>query len=413
MVKIKTYANGLRLVVHSCEGAYSVSCGVLVGAGSRYETPENNGISHFLEHMTFKGTPTRTPFAISDDIDKIGGQINAFTNKETTCYYVRSVAENTEKAVEVLSDIFFNSTFKDEELDRERDVILEEINMVEDTPDDLCFDLLSEAHFGNTGLGATILGPKKNIERFNRNDVIKYRDAFYMPENTVVSFAGKISFEEAEALCDKYFANNFTRSGFVRPKIDATFIGGSKTVNKDIEQAHICFGFKGEKYASDKTDALSLMNAALGGGMSSVLFQKVREEMGLAYSVYSFVSAYLDCGSLCIYAGVSPKNQTKATEAIFSELHAFKKRGLTESEFLRGKEQMRGSFVFSRESMSSQMLLYAKYLLYTGELFDFDKRLAEINAVTLAEVNEYLRNTDIESYSSAVVARKSKHSPKN
>ena len=406
MVKLKTYANGLRLIVVPCEGSYSVTCGLLVGAGSRYETPENNGISHFLEHMTFKGTPTRTPFAISDDIDKIGGQINAFTNKESTCYYVRSVAENTEKAVDVLSDIFFNSTFDEGELDRERTVILEELNMAEDTPDDLCFDVLAEAHFGKTGLGATILETKENIEKFRRDDVVKYKNEFYMPENTVICFAGKITFEEAEGLCSRYFASKFTRSGFIRPEITSKFIGKSKTVNKDIEQAHICFGFQGVKYASEKTDAATLANAALGGGMSSVLFQKVREELGLAYSVYSFVSSYLDCGSLCIYAGVGPKNKNKATDAIFTELKAFNKRGLTESEFLRSKEQIKSGFVFSRESMATQMLLYAKYLLYTGELFDFDKRLAEINAVTLDDVNDYVRTIDTEHYSSATVARK-------
>ncbi len=406
MVKIKNYPNGLRLAVHTQEGAYSVSCGVLVGAGSRYEVPENNGISHFLEHMMFKGTNRRSAFAISDDIDKIGGQINAFTNKETTCYYVRSVADNTEKAIDVLADLFFNSTFEETEIDKERTVILEEINMVEDTPDDLCFDVLSEAHFGKGGLGATILGLKSNVESFGREDIVKYKEKFYMPENTVVCFAGKITYEQAEELCDKYFAQNFKNSRFVRPVISNTFKGDFKSLKKDIEQAHLCFGFKGVEYDSPLTDCVSLMNTALGGGMSSILFQKVREQMGLAYSVYSFPSAYLDCGSLCVYAGVSPKNVKKAKDALFDELNKFKKRGLTKDEFLRGKEQIKGSFIFSRESVASQMLLHAKYLLYTGKAFDFEKRLASINGVTCEEVNDYVANVlDIENYSSAIVGR--------
>ncbi len=405
MVKQKTYKNGLRLIVKPTDGAFSVSCGVLVGAGSRYETPEINGISHFIEHMMFKGTDKRSAFEISDAIDSIGGQINAFTTKETTCYYVKSTAEHTEEAVEVLSDLFFNSTFEESEMNREKGVVIEEINMNEDTPDDLCMDLLSAAHFGTTGLGATILGPAENVKNFQRADLLAYMDRFYCPENVIVCFIGKISVQEAEELTEKYFAENFKRGGFIAPKLENNVLFGKKTVKKDIEQAHICLAYKGCKYSDEDINYFNLLNTALGGGMSSVLFQKVREELGLAYSVYSYVSAYRDCGSLCVYAGVNPQKADIALDCILGEIEKFKKNGLSSREFERAKEQIKGSFVFSQESGSSQMLLYAKYLLYTGNVFSFEKKIEDINAVTCDKLNAFISAMDLENRSEARVSK--------
>ena len=406
MVKQKTYPNGLRLIVKQLDGVFSVSSGILVGAGSRYEGAENNGISHFIEHMMFKGTEKRSAFEISDAIDSIGGQINAFTTKETTCYYAKSTAEHTERAVEVLADIFFNSVFDEKEMDKERGVIIEEINMTEDTPDDLCFDVLAEAHFGNRGLGATILGPSENIERFTRKDITDYMDAFYNAQNVVLCFAGKITFEEAEGLAERYFVPFFKNTPFIRPQLTCDTFFTTKTKKKDIEQAHICMAFKGCRYDGGDTTYYSLLNSALGGGMSSRLFQKVREELGLAYSVYSYVSAYADCGTLCTYAGVNPKNKDKALESILNEISAFKKQGLTESEFLRAKEQNKSSFVYSQESNASQMLLYAKYLLYTGNVFSMEDKIGSINKVTREELNSFIRNDlDLENYSMAIVSK--------
>lgn len=407
MVKQKTYKNGLRMIVKRLDGVFSVSTGILVGAGSRYESAENNGISHFIEHMLFKGTEKRTAFEISDAIDSIGGQINAFTTKETTCYYAKSTAEHTEEAVEVLSDIFFNSKFDEREMEREKGVINEEINMTEDTPDELCFDLLAEAQFGKDGLGATILGPASNVDAFTRRDIEEYMAEFYRPSNIVICFAGAITFEQAEELCDKYFADKFAyNSPFEERTQSGIYIFGERNKKKDIEQAHVCFAYPACAYADEENDSYMLMNAALGGGMSSVLFQKVREELGLAYSVYSYVSAYKDCGSLCVYAGVNPAKLGVATDCILGELDAFKKRGLTESEFKRAKEQIKGTFIFSQESNSSQMLLYAKYLLYTGKVFSFEERIRNINAVTLDSLNAFIRErVDFTRYAKALVAK--------
>lgn len=406
MVKLKTYPNGLRMIVKRLDGVFSVSSGILVGAGSRLETPQNNGISHFIEHMMFKGTEKRTAFEISDAIDSIGGQINAFTTKETTCYYTKSTAEHTEKAVEVLSDIFFNSVFDESELEKEKGVIIEEINMNEDTPDDLCFDLLASAHFGETGLGATILGPIENIEKFTKTDIIDYMSKYYRPENVVICYAGNITFEQAEALTDKYFAGNFKTGIFTKPVIEHNWQFGKQAKKKDIEQAHVCYAYKGCAYGSAQTDYFTFFNSALGGGMSSVLFQKVREELGLAYSVYSFLSAYAECGSLCVYAGVNPKKKDVATECILNEISALKKRGLSESEFLRAKEQIKGAFIFSQESNASQMLLYAKYLLYRNEIFSFENKINALNSITRDALNDFILNEiDIENRSEAIVAK--------
>ena len=406
MVKQKTYPNGLRMIVKQLDGVFSVSAGILVGAGSRLETPQNNGISHFIEHMMFKGTEKLTPFEISDAIDSIGGQINAFTTKETTCYYTKSTAEHTEKAVSVLSDIFFNSVFDEKEMDKERGVIIEEINMNEDTPDDLCFDLLASAHFGETGLGATILGPIENIERFTRKDITDYMSAYYHPQNIVVCFAGKISFEQAEELVEKYFVHNFKSTPFVKPQPTHSFVFGKTAKKKDIEQAHLCLAYTACPYGSAQTDYYSLFNSALGGGMSSVLFQKVREELGLAYSVYSYISTYADCGTLGVYAGVNPKNKDVAYECILDEISKLKNRGLTEAEFLRAKEQIKGSFVFSQESNASQMLLYSKYLLYKNEIFSFEDKIKTINSITMDSLNKFIaEEIDIVNFSEAIVSK--------
>ena len=410
MVKIKTYPNGLRLIVKRVDGVFSVSAGILVGAGSRYETPENNGISHFIEHMTFKGTEKRSAFDISDAIDSIGGQINAFTTKETTCYYVKSTAEHLGKAVEVLSDIFFNSTYDEQETEKEKGVVIEEINMNEDTPDDLCMDLLAEAHFGKTGLGATILGPEENVRSFTAADMRSYTRKYYHPENIVVCFSGNVTFEEAEALADEYFADNFKSAGkFAREEKACRPLYGRLAKNKDIEQAHVCLAYNGCAYDDETGDYFMFLNTALGGGMSSRLFQKVREEMGLAYSVFSYNSSYRDCGTLCVYAGVNPKKTDTALDCILREIGDFKRTGLTEKEFIRAKEQIKGSFIFSQESNASQMLLYSKYLLFTGKVFDFEKKLADINAVTLEGLNAFIREKlDLENHSFSIVAKNAK-----
>ncbi len=409
MIYSKKFNNGLRLVINKMEGLMSVTAGVIVKTGSYNETDKENGISHFIEHTVFKGTKKRTAFDISDHIDRIGAQINAFTSKELTCYYTKSTSEHLEDSLDVLSDIFFNSVFDKAELDKEKGVIIEEINMCDDTPEDLCLDLLSESYYGTEGLGKPILGPAKNIRRFTSNDVIAYMDKYYTSDNVVISIAGNVEVEKAVNLIDDYFAQKFTRfKSAPQAKTKSTF---TQSLNKykKIEQAHVGIAMKGVKINDQVSDAFGIANVVFGGGMSSRLFQKIREELGLAYSVYSYPSAYKDNGVLEIYAGLNATFRDSAVYAIIDELNRFRKDKITEQEFKRGKEQIKASLVMSRESTASQMLLYGKHMIFNDGEFDFENRLDKIDKVTLADVGDVIEeyfNVDGASFATVGASRK-------
>jgi len=404
MAFYKKFPSGLRLVGTKIEGLKSVTLGVLVRTGSANESESENGISHFIEHTVFKGTPTRSAFDISDGIDRIGAQINAFTSKETTCYYTKSTAEHLNESAEILSDLFFNATFLKSELEKEKGVIIEEINMSEDTPEDLCLDLLAESYFGKQGYGRTILGPAKNIRRFTAKDAKNYMDKYYTADNVVVSIAGDVTEEQAVALCEKYFANNFKKRKSA-PQVKGV-IGEMSNLykSKKIEQTHLAICMKGFSVKDKLSDAAMIASTVLGGGMSSRLFQKIREELGLCYTVYSYPSQYKDLGIMEVYAGVNTALKDKAAEAIAKEIERFKKDGITEKEFLRGKEQIKSSFIMGKESTASQMLLYGKYMLFLNELLDYDERLKELSAVTIDDVHRAIsKSFDIETAATATV----------
>lgn len=385
MVHYRQLKNGVRLIVKQMSGLMSVSMGIIVNAGACLETDKEDGISHFIEHMMFKGTKSRSAFAISDKMDSIGAQVNAFTSKDITCYYAKSTTGHAEEAFEVLSDLFLNSTFPDEEMVREKGVIIEEINMNDDTPDDLCLDILSQAFYGDKGYGRTILGSRKNVNSFTREDIASYMSKYYIPENIVVSMAGNIDINLAEELCEKYFGV-LTPTKYPRPEIPVHLMGKSIVKKKDIEQIHIGIAYPSLKRYDELFDASQIMNSVLGGSMSSRLFQKVREQLGLAYTVYSYLSPNNNSGSLVLYAGVNSENYLSATQAIFDCVDEIKKKDITKEEFLRGKEQMLSASVFSQESTSSQMLLYGKELIYSGKVYDFEDRVKRIENVTLDDV---------------------------
>ena len=391
MIKVKTYENGLRLIVNESEYVKSVAMGILVGAGSYKETAEENGISHFIEHVNFKGTKKRTAFEISDEIDCIGAQINAFTSKDLTCYYVKCTYEHIDESFDVLSDIYLNSVYPEEELDKERGVIIEEINMTEDTPDDLCLETLSAAYFGERGYGATILGPMENAKRFTKKDILAYKNKHYVPKNTVISFAGKISFEKADELVQKYFSGFSGLDSFIAENINVNCLQLDKTVEKSIEQAHIAMAIPSLSITHPHRSASLCINSILGGGMSSRLFQTVREKQGLAYSVFSYLSSYRETGVVYFYAGVNPKNVKSAYDSILSEIDSISRNGITERELLRAKEQLKGSTVLSGESTASQMMSYGKRLLLVNEIFDMDAEFAKLSSITLEEANEVAR----------------------
>ena len=397
MVHYKKFDNGLRLVINKMEGLYSVSCGVMVKTGSANENEDNNGVSHFIEHCMFKGTKKRSAFEISDYIDRIGAQINAYTSKETTCYYTKSTSEHFAECVEVLADIFFNSVFDEKELEKEKGVIIEEINMCEDTPEDICLDLLAESYYGKNGLGKTILGPEKNIRKFTKKHIEEYLTKYYLPSNVVVSIAGNVDVNEAMNIVEEFFANKFTLNGEVVQY--NTKIEGCKNLYKfkQIEQAHIGISMPAFSIKDKKSDALNIANIVFGGGMSSRLFQKIREEMGLCYTIYSYQSQYRDSGVVEIYSGVNTKARDEAFSAIVSQIKNYNTTGISETEFLRAKEQIKSAFIMGQESTSSQMLLFGRRLLFLDDLFDFENRIKEINSVKIDDVNQVINevfNTD-------------------
>ncbi|MBR0189299.1 MAG: insulinase family protein [Clostridia bacterium] len=404
---LKTFDNGLKLAVVEMKGLLSVACGVLVKTGSANESAEENGISHFIEHTMFKGTEKRSAFEISDFIDRIGGQINAYTSKQMTCYYTHTTKEHLEDSLEVLSDMFFNSKFDKTELTKEKGVVIEEINMSEDTPEDLCLDLLSESYFGREGLGQTILGSAKNVRSFDRDKIAAYMDKYYTADNVVIAVAGNVTAERAEKLVGKYFADNFKRIKSAPQKT----MKPSKPLDlkkiKKIEQSHVALCMPAISLKDERRDALTIANIVLGGGMSSRLFQKIREDLGLCYSVYSYLSCYRETGVLEVYAGVNTDSRELAYKAIVEEIQKFREKGITEQEFLRGKEQLKSSLILGQESVSGQMQLYGRYALFSGEPFDFSARLKSIESITADDVAAVIRGFfDVKKASTATVGPK-------
>ena len=389
MVDSKTLSNGVRVVVKRMEGLLSVTMGVLVGTGAAFETDREDGISHFIEHMQFKGTNKRTAFELSDAFDAIGAQVNAFTGKDMTCYYAKATSDHAAEAFELLADLFLNSTFPEEEMEREKGVVIEEINMDEDTPEDLCLDLLARATFGTENYGRNILGPAGNVKGFTREDIFAYKKARYCPQNIVVSFAGNIEVSQAVELTEQYFGA-MECTHFEQRKKNIVLHADNLFKKKPIEQAHFAIAFPSISRDDDSYPAVQVMNAILGGGLSSRLFKRVREELGLAYSVYSYTSHYAETGILGVYAGVNPQKAKDAAAAVVAVIEEFKREGLTEEEFLRGREQLKSSSIFSQENTSSQMLLYGRQMLYKNEVYDFEKRMAEISALTREDVMQVI-----------------------
>ena len=324
MVHYKKFDNGIRLVVKQMEGLLSVSMGIIVHTGASVENDKEDGISHFIEHMMFKGTKKRTAYRISDEMDAIGAQMNAFTSKDITCYYAKSTTGHAGEAFEILSDLFLNSVFPEDEMVREKGVIVEEINMNDDTPDDLCLDVLAKAYYGERGYGRNILGSRENVNSFTRSDIEEYLSKRYVPENIVISIAGNIDINFAEDIARKYFGSIPASKPEERP-VAVELAHKSLFRKKEIEQIHFALAFPSVKRYDKLFDATQIMNSVLGGSMSSRLFQKVREELGLAYTVYSYLSAYSESGSLVVYAGVNSGNYLKSVQAVFDCIEEIKK----------------------------------------------------------------------------------------
>ena len=389
MVYEKRYANGLRLVVKEMQGLMSVTMGILVGTGASAETDAEDGISHFIEHMQFKGTKKRNAFELSDAFDRLGAQVNAFTGKDLTCYYSKCTSDHTAACFELLSDLFLNSTYPEEEMVREKGVICEEISMNEDTPEDLCLDLLAHAFYGNENYGRNILGTAKNVQGFTLENVKNYKKARYCPENIVISFAGGIDGKTAETLVESYFGD-LEKGVFEERKPKVIKAHKSLVKRKPIEQMHLAIAYPAMPRGDKREDVFSELNSILGGSMSARLFQEVREKRGLAYSVYSYLSTFPECGAQNIYAGVNPAKAEEAYEAINNVIKKMKNEGISEDEFMRSREQMKANMFFSNESSNAQMLLYGRYMLYFNKIFDFEDKMNRINQMTYSMAQETL-----------------------
>lgn len=379
--------NGIRVVGEEIANLRSVSMGIWIATGSRYETIANNGISHFLEHMLFKGTNRYSAREIAEVFDGIGGQVNAFTSKEHTCFYAKVLDEHFDLALSTLADMFLNSSFLPEEMDKEKRVVIEEIRMYEDTPDELVMDILAENIYGSHPLGYTILGLEDNLHGFTQQQLTKHIKAYYRPENVVIAIAGNIPQEQALAKVQLLF-DDFTgpiepvNNAIIRP----SFRTGLCVREKDIEQVHICLATDGLEAGDPDLYALVLLNNALGNSSSSRLFQEIREERGLAYSVFSFHSAYRDSGMFGIYAGTSPEHVQEVLSLIYDICDNLVITGLTTQELRTGKEQVKGSMMLSLESTSSRMSRLGKNELVLGREVLLDETIRGINAVTEEDI---------------------------
>jgi len=406
LIKKYTCQNGARVVLEKIPTVRSVAIGVWIGTGSRNESKENNGISHFIEHMLFKGTKNRTAKEIAESFDSIGGQVNAFTSKEYTCFYAKVLDEHADFALEVLADMFFNSIFDEEELKKEKNVVLEEIKMYEDTPDDIVHDILSKATFGNHPLAYPILGTEETLASFTGDSLRNYISENYTPDNVVISIAGNIE-ETFIKEVEKYFGHY--ESDHARPDYTAPSIYDEKIARKkDTEQAHLCIGFNGLELGHDEIFSLIVLNNVLGGSMSSRLFQDVREERGLAYSIFSYHSAFLDNGLLAIYGGTASNQLDILFETIQTTLSTLKQNGITEKELVNSKEQLKGSLMLSLESTNSRMSRNGKNELLLKRHRSLNEILEQVSGVTLDSVNQLTQTVFTDQFSVALISPEGK-----
>lgn len=357
--------NGIRVVSETIPYVHSVSIGIWVTSGSRNEPPEMNGITHFIEHLMFKGTPRRTALDIAREIDAVGGVLNAFTGREYVCYYAKVLSSHLHMAVDLLSDIFLNSTFDADEIEKERKVILQEINMLEDTPDDLIHELFCRNFWKEHPLGRPIVGTEGSVESLNRDFLMSHKSGTYSAENIIIAAAGNIDHNLLVSLVSELFSSvpkGDTAAVIPRPVHE----NGVFHSEKELEQLHICLGTR----ALPQNHALRyesyILNAILGGSMSSRLFQEVREKLGLAYSIYSYMASHSDSGSLVVYAGTSQEKMDQVIEIILREMGRFKLDPLTGQELTSAKEQLKGNVLLSLESSDNRMSKLAKNEIYFG-----------------------------------------------
>ncbi|MEY4108830.1 MAG: hypothetical protein RJB35_143 [Actinomycetota bacterium] len=393
-VKRSVHSSGLRIVTEEVPSVRSAAVGIWVNVGSRDEAPATAGASHFLEHLLFKGTTSRTALEISSSIESVGGEMNAFTSKEYTCFYARVIDTDLPMAIDVVSDLITSSIVTALDVDAERKVVLEEIAMRDDDPSDLVHDLFSDTFYGDTAIGRPILGTIDSIKGMSRNTVFNYYKKKYLPQDLVVAVAGNIKHKRVVAMVEEALSrDNFLDelgAPVLRPN---TPVKNSKQQSvgllyKKSEQAHMFYGMEGVARADERRFAMGVLSAALGGGMSSRLFQEIREKRGLAYSVYAYAQQFAGSGVLGFYAGCNPTKAVEVVEIIRGVLSDVADNGMTHEEIERAKGAVRGSLVLSQEDSGSRMSRIGKNEIVYGQVMDFDDILKAISRVSVTDIRE-------------------------
>lgn len=385
MIKKTILNNGIRVITERIPYASSVSIGIWVANGSRHERRESNGVAHFIEHLLFKGTERRSSLDIAREIDSVGGVLNAFTSREYVCYYAKVLDKFLPKAVDLLTDIFLHSTFDPEEIEKERRVVLQEINMMEDTPDDLIHDLFHQHFWKGHPLGMSILGDAESVTGLSRDSIIAYKEQMYRSDDVIVTAAGNLTHDKLTALLEEYLHSVPSGNGRTA-SAPPVYERRIELVEKDLEQIHVCLGLKGVQQSHPQRYDAFIMNAILGGSMSSRLFQEVREKSGLAYSVYSYIASHADAGSLVVYAGASPENQAELLEIMLREIGRFKIEPVPAEQLDGAREQLKGNLLLSLESSDNRMSRLAKNEIYFGTPLPLSEIMEGFDRVTAESI---------------------------
>lgn len=400
LLKNSILHNGIQLLTEEIPYANSVSIGFWIKVGSRHESENTQGITHFIEHLLFKGTEKRTTKQIAEELEMVGGSLNAFTSKEYTCIYARVLKEDIDLATDLLIDMIFNSCFKNGDIDKEKNVICEEILMYEDTPDEIIHDIFIQKTWHGHSLSRAILGSRETVSSLRRQDIVDYYNKHFTPENIIISAAGNFKQQELEEKLNGLLPikNNSVGKHFAILKPEFKPVKYTKI--KDTEQMHICLGTKGLHQDSEQLYPLMIFNNLLGGGISSRLFQSVREELALAYSIYSYLSVFSDGGLFVIYAGTSPKNSGRIIEEIYRQIKCLDNNGLNQIEIENSKCQLRGNILLNMESVSYRMSRLGRNMLTHNRIIDAQEVINDIMKVTMDDLYS-LRNRllDFSNYS--------------
>jgi predicted Zn-dependent peptidase len=390
-IEMTTLANGVRVITETMPHVRSVSVGIWVGSGSRRETPEQNGISHFIEHMLFKGTENRSAEDIARSVDSIGGNLDAFTAKELVCYNCKVLDEHLSLAFDVLADLVLHPLFREEDIAKEKGVILEEIKMEADSPDYLVHEIFATNFWKDHPLGKPILGTRETVKRFDPGMIGDYYRTVYSPSNLIVTAAGNLRHERMVDLASRYFAGLAPGCAQETENTPATHARIALRSKKSLEQVHLCLGVPSYPLPHQGRFACYVLNAMLGGGMSSRLFQNIRERQGLAYAVFSELSPYRDTGCLSIYAGTSLESAPKVVASIVKEFKRLKDEPVNDEELRRAKDHLKGSLMLSLESTSARMSNLARQEMYFGRFFSLDELVESIEAVSAEDVQRVAR----------------------